>query len=323
MSLDENLIQLSFEKFSAMKIANGDIFWKKKSGKLVPVCFIGDRVDHAYLDKFSKMDALWMQVVGDSSFVDEAVEHLKKFKEANDEVEKIQSRNNFILFMKPCFWSEGGEGSLVDFIKIFQDVFYELSPEQEKYLEEKSMLIFKRSTLCAATTVMLAMGLGYNDFEFLKELYHVNFYMDVGIEKSQFTTTTMNVFEKERVFPGARNESLSKIEANIIETHAMSSIKETENEDAYKFAHIGIKRLIKFHHERLLGDGFPRGLNLDELSDLEKIIIMVFQNITYEEIKFVKGDGEQFLKQFIGTAEQGECDARIENHINQLFEMGA
>jgi len=321
LSSTEDLVELNFEVLSSMKIAKGDIFWKKKSGKLIPLCFIGDRIDHDYISKFQKMtNVLWMKVVGNSNLVDEGVTLLKKITEASDDEQRFKVRDEFFNYLKPHFWSEEGKGNLVDFVTIFQEVFYDLSDEQEHFLENKSLVIFKRSYLCAASTTALAMCLGYVDFDFLKDLYQVNFYMDVGIEKSQFTTSTMNVLEKERVFPGARNENLSDAEKEVVEQHAFQSISKLEGEATYNFNNKSIKRLIKFHHERLLGDGFPLGLNSDELSDLEKIIIMVFQNITYDELSFTENDGSMFLKNFIGDADQGECEARLEQQIKNVFD---
>jgi hypothetical protein len=332
LSLDEKLVEINFEELAEMNIASGDIFWKKSSGKMIPLCLNGDRIDHAYFDKFKSLTtSFWINTLGDEEQTNIGVNLLLDFKNAETDYEKVQAREKLIAYLKPLYWNEGSNGSLLDFVMIFNKVFYSLNQEEEDYLINRSMTLYRRSTLTSATIVLFAMCVGYLDYGFLKDLYHVCFYMDSGIEKSQFTINTMTTFEKERIFPGARKESLSESDAEIIENHTLASREEVDKATAYKFKNKGIKRLINFHHERLIGDGFPIGVNSEELSDLEKIVIMVFQNISYEEIKFSKSDGENFLNSLLGDVDQGECEARLKKQIFLLFgytknedkEMGA
>lgn len=267
---DSELKPISFETLEKMKTSHGDLYWKKGNGKLVKLLHSGDYLDFSKLIKFQKVTkTLFINEVCDDEFISIGKNFLQKMVDATNERDRLLFRHQFLDYILDVYWLGKVDGSILNLIIIFKDIFYQISPEFEVEMEDHSLSTFRRSSLYSTLVTLSALCAGYTHGEFLEDVYNISFFND---------------------FSCARN-----VVAHKDLTHANKSLEEFEQSKFYKLKHKSLSRLIKFHHEDFRGNGKNVGLIFDEINKLERISIFIEQSISYEESGFTKNDGKKFI----------------------------
>jgi len=88
--------------------------------------------------------------------------------------------------------------------------------------------------------------------------------------------------------------NLSQKEKDIIDDHVNNIDSDFEGFKSLKNS--GMANLIKMHHEKLNGKGFPARLSENELSDLECALIFSSNLFSLIEYGFKQSDGVEFFK---------------------------
>ncbi|WP_372654043.1 hypothetical protein [Halobacteriovorax sp.] len=293
--VSDELKPISFESLEKMKTSLGDLYWKKGNGKLVKLLHSGDRLDFSKLEKFQKVTKfLYMIDVCDEEFIASGKRFLQKLVDATSERERLLFRHQFLDFISDIYWRGDSDGSILNLITIFKDVFYKISPEFESEMEERALSILRRSSLYSTLVTLTALCSGYTHGDFLTDVYNISFFNDFSCARGLST----------------HDDSV----------HVKKSLEEFEHSTFYKLKHKSLSRLITFHHEDFRGRGKSIGLIFDELNKLERISIFIEQSLTYEESGFNSNDGKKFISDLFEIKDEDSFQLkRFKNEIREEF----
>jgi len=165
----------------------------------------------------------------------------------------------------------------------------------------------------AEYSVLIAEEMGFNEDK-IDDLYRACMLHDIGK-----ISTPDSILLK----PG----KLTKLEYKIIQNHVISSYEILKDVDIYK----GIAEIVRHHHERCDGTGYPQGLKCDEIPILSQIMTVsdAFDAMTTNRIykakktvqqaldELVELSGKQFNKEIVEIACIALKDVKPEQDISQ------
>lgn len=166
----------------------------------------------------------------------------------------------------------------------------------------------------AEYSVLIAEEMGFNEDK-IDDLYRACMLHDIGK-----ISTPDSILLK----PGR----LTKLEYKIIQNHVISSYEILKEVDIYK----DIAEIVRHHHERCDGTGYPQGLKCDEIPILSQIMTVAdaFDAMTTNRVykpkksvqealdELVELSGKQFNKEIVQTALVALKDIKLEDNISQV-----
>jgi hypothetical protein len=148
--------------------------------------------------------------------------------------------------------------------------------------------------------------MGYHDFKFLQDIYNASFLLEIGIIGPRYTYTIAQACENERYKPGSGLTYLQKksVEAEVetFKNHPILSYERARNECLEIFHYPETLELIKKHHEKTTGAGFPHSFSSAELSDWESVIIFLDFLVPFKDLMFTKNDGKARFLEYLEFA---------------------
>jgi hypothetical protein len=87
----------------------------------------------------------------------------------------------------------------------------------------------------------------------------------------------------------------------------------------YDFKIQGVKKLIERSRERIESGGIPHNLNDNELSDLERIIILNQEALQYRSFSLDKGDGVSYLKNLFSGQTKNLNSVDISTRLKKII----
>lgn len=317
MSTDSNEAahsrEITFEELKQLRLAPGDIVWKKNSGKTTILCKAGYQIDQEYVSKFEKVtSSLWLVTLYPESIKESAKKILLKLKEEQFDRERGVLRKEFIELVDPYLWKGSKELCLFELVLIFNESFSCLTPKHIISLESIGLDLYKRSSYEASMNVLIAFIIGYLDFNFLSELYHVSFYQHYEFIKGRPNSSNLEFLDFERSNYGQLPDELT--------SHAQNSYKNFVNDSPFEISNKSIIKLISRHQERLTGVGYPSGLNKDELSDLDRIIIWTNTRIEESMIQDPAYRKKGLLKNIMMSNFDEILEGRLQGLVEFAFE---
>ena len=305
--------EITFDELRQLKLAPGDIVWKKKNGKLTTLCNSGDQIDHEYISKFEKItQSLWLETQYPESIKKDALDIFLRLKTEDFDRERFILRKEFIELTGPYLWNEKKELCLFELVLIFNESFSCLTNKHITSLESIGLDLYKRSSYEASMNVLIAFIIGYLDYNFLSELYHVSFYQHYEFTKGRPNSSNLEFIDFERTNFGQLPDELT--------SHAHNSYEFFIKEKPYEIKNKSITKLISRHQERLTGVGYPSGLNKDELSDLDRIII--WSNTKIDEVMVQDSGYRQkgILKKLMMSRFDEVLEGRLQRLVEYAFE---
>lgn len=249
----------------------GRLFIKKRDGKFIKICELGEINDAKNRIRFSKLaNEFHLEKIVEDQFVTKGQELLTRLDLAGAEVERIRIRAELLALI---FADQKGR-SLFDLVYMFASVFEIEKAQFQRELSASSISQFKRALVVGSLNVVLALLGGVLDFSILKELFLVAALYDRSMLVPTPRYQIENRLEEIRTSRGSR-ETLPEF---LIHTQFDSSSLRTQ------FTNKEIVELIRFHHEN--GEGFPNHLSFSELTEVQKIIVMSNELVPYTELDF-------------------------------------
>jgi len=297
---DELKIKIEGQELLKYKFAPGNVFWVKKNNKLVRILKTGDYMDSEILYKYmNKNVPLVLERLINVKWIDEVFEHFMDLKHAKNLNEQIEARSKILKLVGKIYWHGNAQGSLIDLINLGEKVFFKIPAQETRELYQGELNFFKMNALTGIVSVLFSLIVGYLDFAFLQDIYHIGFFADFSLIEEKIDWTIKEAVLLEIKTPGEGKKALSL---------------HTNKDNLYRFvahpgrSYIGVKEKIKDlfnakdclnlltkHHEALNGAGFPHGIGENELSDLETIIISASRCFQADH-ELVLGDGKEFFK---------------------------
>ncbi len=322
---ESEICEISIQDLHEMIFTPGEIYWKKRSGKLLKVLNAGEAIDEKNITKFEKNQMkLKIKCFVNMELIDLAVENLKNLKQATNEVERIAIRKTILFWLKNNYWEDDAKGNFLDLTKIGERAFYIFDREMTETLKGMSRSVFERSALVATIGVFCALSLGYTDFKLLQDTYSLSFLLDFAFDKTSYSFNLNKATELERNVPGDGVSFLiigkdTGPELNSFMQHTFKGARLARERCGKFFNNEEILKYIIVHHERINGNGFPLRINEDEMSDIEMLIIFLNGLIPYNTFKYAKNDGKAFFKKVIYDSEQIGLNESISNRFKKII----
>jgi putative nucleotidyltransferase with HDIG domain len=205
--------------------------------------------------------------------------------------------------------------------KIAKKILKEKIHDYEQHLYSLVNIIERRDSYTAGHSkrvthyaTAIAQKMGY-DKETIEKLYTACMLHDIG--KISIPDSVL-----------LKPSKLSQIEFNIIKEHSVIGYELLKDVDLYK----DIAKIVKHHHERFDGNGYPDGLKGNEIPQLSMIMTVAdaYDAMTTDRIYKAKKDistalnelkklsNIQFSKEVVNAAVKILPTIKLEENINQL-----
>ncbi len=303
-----------------MILAPGDIFWLRSGGKKIKIARSGQVIDSKIIDKFTGKDfsfELDEYFSLPTSVRETLVSDFNKLK-----LEKLEM-NRVALVKKilgTVFVEYHGQVAFVDFMFIGLESFYNLDTSVTEELANIDVRLFQRSAIFATYAVLLAMSVGYLDYFFLQDIYHVCFFFDCNFSLEQVSYFVLEALEKERQEGQGKSFLQAKGKKLDLETfynHPEESFRLAKKKFKKFINNKEIFQLIRLHHEKIDGSGFGRKLNDEDFTDIERLLIFINESLPFVDVELSADKGKNFLNE---NLEQGKGKAFLSPRIAKIIE---
>lgn len=214
-----------------------------------------DIVDAEFVNKYKTRNVteLMLYPVTNQENIKYIKDFWQRYRSENDEGKILVLREEFLeWFFKIC-WEGQSSGSLVDFAIAF---FQELSlfePQDIFRFYNCDVNEFKKNMLQSALHVIFSLALGYVDYKFLSDVYHVSWLFDYGFLNENFTFDLAKAKREENAslnqgYFYLSREGLSLEELDAFVAHPLKGAEMASRDFKKIFHYIETLNLIESHH---------------------------------------------------------------------------
>lgn len=310
-TLDSSLV-------SELNIAPGDIYWEKLNAKQILLYQAGEFFCKTKLQKFFERGTkLVYTTPGNKEHQLQLDLVLKKFLSAELESQRLKYRQEFLVLIKTYYWDSSEESSLLDLVLVFDQHFNKWASENTEFLLSRPDM-HKRNALIATLHALGAILLSYNHAHYLEDLYNITFLVDYSYQKTMtpkvfelldFERTSLTEFQKAQ-------EHLSQNEREAFQQHSLEDYNLAVKKYSHLFHYSSALSFLKRHHELINGEGAPRRVNQEELSDIEQWGLFVTKLFSQNDLPY---DTEKSHKILQNAIEKDLAGRRITRLVSQAM----
>lgn len=266
----------------------------QKESKPILIKKAGSYLDKDFIEKIkSQKEKYYETKIYSEENVDVLFQSLKKFESSFLLFEKQEVKNNFTL------WLDEKKYSLVEWSLAFERTFSKVPEKLVQDFSKVSEKLYLHSKFTAMLSSLSAILLGYDDPKLIQDIYHVGFFLDSGFLHKDFSYFVLESCEHERLSPGSANQYFervmaSKKERDLFLNHPIYSFNQAMMYQEI-FYNIDLIEIIKSHHERPMGEGFPLGIPHHHQTKIESLISLSSRFLSYLDLDLSKREG-MFLK---------------------------
>jgi hypothetical protein len=280
------LVELEADVLQTWELAHGDIFLWLSENKLVRVKRAGDYLEESWKKKYTKSKKLLTMPLAREEILIDLITRFKNSKSQNHSSHDEQKELNFKNIILSSLHSDS-KPSMIE----FSFVFYELFKPDEKavqLLQDSHIVLYRRAHLISSLSVIFAMSCGYDDADFLRDIYQMGWALDIGLSHKDFSYWVALACQAERINPGSginflQSKNASVAEIDLFLNHPQLSADRAPDFFELKFP--GLLSALVRHHEKSDGSGFPYQIPFSLISDWEAILVLADQLIDYREDK--------------------------------------
>lgn len=224
---------------------------------------------------------------------------LARLKVCKTEREKFMVRDEIIKHLAIDFY-KNEKSSFLNFVVACFDEFYIYPNLTMDRFQNVSMVLYSRALLTSTVSVIATLTNNFVDYDYLKDFYNTCFIMDYGlVEYELFNYTISMACESERKEPGTGLNLLKRMrrsegEIGLFKNHPEVSFEYAQTH-SQMFKNPEVINMVKFHHEKVDGSGFPKGIAYSALSDAETLLSFCDYMIPFSEHEFALGDGHTIM----------------------------
>lgn len=303
---------IKFDELLKFNMCPGYLFYvTSETGKPFLLLNPGDVVESEFVEKYQNrgMRSFYILKVVNNQNLREFSDHLLGLKDLKLEWEKINAKNKILKLVSDLYWNGNKNGTVLDFILATNTVFFKLEEVHILQMKKASHQLFTRSLVMGALGVIFALADGVMDFEVLSDVYHSCFLLDYGMMDDNFSFFMTEALEKEVTEPGAgvkylKGFNLNNGDLKRFEEHGKVGAFRVAQECEGVFFDQSMYSLIKYHHEKNDGTGFPYNMKGSELRSIYTIPCVIDHLISTKIIKFNENDGKSWLKNICNGKEK-------------------
>jgi hypothetical protein len=298
----EDLELMPRQLAASYQLAPGEIFWKRKDGRLYRLYRAGDPLDQKKINRFyDNNQSLYYVRVLDQASLKTMILYFNEYCQAETERMKINFKDRFFYYLKPIYWDGQRHDSWLTLATCMMQHFYSSGLDQLKFVEDPDS--FRRSALVGTLNVIGAMSLGYHKEDYLKDLFILSFFQRISIREKK-TPALCKAIDSERRSRAKFQkdyELLTKSEVELFQDHALADYEIVKKQYSNNFKYPAVIGMLRWQHERPLGSGQPSKINQDELSDIELWVAFVSRLFPEKSLDFDTHDGVGALKSYFDT----------------------
>lgn len=297
----------------------GTIKWKEKMTLAKP----GDVLSHEYFVKFEKVtDRIFCDYVFRPWNVSSFQELLSDFKLAKKFTTKQRCRLKLLKKFHEVYWTGEKEGVWAEMMEWGYQEYFSLHDEAIMEKLKSNDLIFKTAAFKGTLAVVLSVAVGIVEYKLLKEIYHLPYFFYAGLLDSltykqmmaitaewKGSGTVVSNLQKVKARQGEKDLYLKSLKGNVIDY-----LKYCENKNIEE----DLSLVLDKAHERSHGEGVPRSLKWNELSDLENIIIFVCENFGKDTVSPTAADVNKPLSEKVLTSKH--LSPGLKNIFEDVFQ---
>ena len=299
----EDLETIDLTEIKVNSISRSHLFYIPTKGKNAFLLIrAGDFIEQEFVDKYTAkgMQSVYELHVANPLEIEIYDSMLRSLDSAKNEKDRQRIGESIAKKFGQDYWQEN-ESSFLTFALTCFDHYYFLDDAAVDKMHKTSMTLYSRAIIGAAISVMSCLIHRIVDPYFIKDLYNTVFIMDYGLlDADEFTYTLSIACETERNNPGQgstylENSKRSDKEKNTFKMHPQISADYVETQKG-KFFNPEVVDIIKYHHEKADGTGFPNGFSYSVMSDMETFLMFCDFMVPFGEHIFQKGDGINVIK---------------------------
>ncbi|OUR95290.1 hypothetical protein A9Q84_15735 [Halobacteriovorax marinus] len=286
-SLEEHdgkkLYRIRASLFLERETVSGDVFVKLQNGKFIKVIKANDEVNRETVQNIinKKQYYLYQDAASYEEFLGQKLSVLKKVLNIKDitQSKKVQLQLKSIKEVQDAVRVMGISDLAIELTEEIVDSVDEmitnnksLKPLVKKMLEHKSTF-FTRSSLLNYLLGGLASKIGWNTKSSLKKLIFSSVFCDFAFTNDQDHLANILTFNDPDV------EGLSKLEKKMLEKHPEMAATKLENNS--QGIMLDESNIIKQHHEKPDGSGFPKGLNNKTIPPMSCAFILCYDFVQH------------------------------------------
>ena len=304
------------------------IFMSAKFNRPVLLMRAGDFVDPAFVKKYKDkgQKSFYILSIANQKNIDEFESLWVKLKIAALESERFAARNELLKYFANLYWYEDSVVCALDFYIATFNVFNRLADEIIVEVRETDTMLCERGMQMASLATVVALAIGYTDYEILSDIFHVTFLLDFGLVGEGYSYLISQACDKERLSPGdgityLKNAKVSKKEFDFFHSHPVTGYQKVFRRCYGAFYNLELMKLISFHHEQHNGQGFPQRLNFWGLSDLEVVPLFIDYIVPFEEVIYQENSSGGLLKKYVDAIESGsKIDSLASRRVKERLE---
>lgn len=274
---------INFDDLQKMKLCPGHIFFLPASGGR-PICLLpaGGVIDSKWIQKYREkgLKSFYYLPVIDRARIDILSSTILSLKNATNEEESYEIRAKIMR----TFWSGVKERHLnwVDLSFLGMESFWALPEKFLTEFQEASLVFHERAHVIATIGAISAIGLGYVEYEFVRDLYHALYLMDLGLLEAPIPFHMLEALALEVQIPRAGTTLLIKKDASGKEAqrflmHPLEGLRRCKDIiDNFKYP--AVLSVIEKHHQ-YDEEGFPDGETNETFMDYEMLAVILDQII--------------------------------------------
>lgn len=296
---EKELVTISLDKLVQGKICGHHLFIMIGTKPFL-VLRAGDVIDFEFIQKYQAkgIQSFKAYEVIDRDTIQIFINHFVKLKQAKFKQDQREVVEKFYLDYVSILQSNQSSSSYLSFISACFNTFYKLGDQSIYRLQSASTTLLQRAMVCASQAIVIAMANGFYDPLVLEDLFNICFLLDIGLADTELNYVVVKACEAERNQPGTgqsviENSARSEKDLEIFLQHPYLSM-EYASKLREKFNYPEMIEIIRFHHEKQNGMGFPAGICYSSIAPWEALVSLADNMTEFAEWIFVKGDGKKF-----------------------------
>ncbi len=329
----DELSTISFSKLIELKIAPGHLlYFPANSDRAFLLLRAGEFVDKDWIDRYRDkgLSTFYVYNIINEELINEGKLLFEKLKNAQLEEEHYVARNLILKWFNDYYWNGSKDCSTLDFVMTCYKTFSRFEEKTVNTLKDTSLILYNHAHQVASFSTILALVMGYMDYEFLSDIYHGSFLLDYGLMGDKFTYNVAKACEQESEMPFAGHTYIKQRVAKGPEYQTYLNHAELgyllASRDCKDVAYsLDIFSLIRKHHEMGDGRGIPFKLHRGVIAEWESIPLFMDHAVPMNCDEYKLGDGSGILKKYINDLVAKESanllpSSRLVSRIRAFFD---
>ncbi len=274
----QKLYRIRAELFLDKERVSGDVFVKLQNGKFIKLIKANDEVNRETVQNIINKNQFYLYQDASSydEFLNQKLDLLKRGLNIQDiqqstkvqlQLQSIKEVQDAVRLMGISEMAISLTNEIVNSVDDMISKNKNLKPLVKKMLEHKSSF-FTRSSLLNYLLGGLASKIGWNTKSSLKKLIFSSVFCDFAFTDEQEELALIRTYNDPEV------EKLSNYEKKILQKHPEVAAHKLETNSSGMLLDEG--NIIRQHHEKPDGTGFPKGLNSKSIPPMSCAFILCY-----------------------------------------------